>query len=48
MKKNNKRFSEYESRKVKGITLDELENNARQSYKKRKRHWILMIPIKNI
>jgi hypothetical protein len=36
MKKINKRFSEYESGKDKGITLDELENNARQSYKKKK------------
>lgn len=36
MKKINKRFSEYESGKEKGVTLDELENNARQAYKKKK------------
>jgi|GEM_PF-6373410 len=35
MKKINKRFSEYESGKEKGITLDELETNTRQSYKKK-------------
>jgi len=32
-----RRFSEMESRKVKGITLDELEAGARQGYKNRKR-----------
>lgn len=31
-----KRFAEYESGKIKGITLDELETKARQSYKHKK------------
>jgi hypothetical protein len=31
-----KRFAEYESGKVKGITLDELETGARAYYKKKK------------
>lgn len=33
----NRRFTELENGKVKGITLDELEANAKQSYKNRKR-----------
>ena len=32
-----RRFAELQSGKVKGITLDELEVGARQSYKNRKR-----------
>ena len=32
-----RRFAEMESGKVKGITLDELEAGAKQSYKSRKR-----------
>ncbi|MDQ3681962.1 MAG: addiction module protein [Bacteroidota bacterium] len=32
-----RRFAEMESGKEKGITLDELEAGARQSYKSRKR-----------
>lgn len=31
-----KRFTEYESGKVKGISLDELETKARESYRNRK------------
>lgn len=31
-----KRFAEYESGKMKGITLDELESKARQTYKNKK------------
>ncbi len=31
-----KRFVEYESGKIKGVTLDELEAKARQTYKNKK------------
>ncbi len=31
-----KRFAEYESGKIKGLTLDELETKVRQSYKHKK------------
>jgi hypothetical protein len=31
-----KRFTEYESGKIKGITLDELEIHSRQSYKNKR------------
>lgn len=36
MDEMDKRFAEYESGKVKGITLEELETIARQSYQDKK------------